>query len=156
MTMKYLRKIALLGTAIAISSAAFANNNHQPPAQQLSPEFINYGLNLYNYIVKNQCFMDDINTRDSSLKKSGRIIYWYNGKKRELVDAMVFRLPTNKGNTKLMFELNGQISGTYLCIKGKNFQSRYMFEDRLLRKLDKHTQTKIKNVLIKQGKLPAQ
>lgn len=150
--MMNLKSIAAILIVASLPMAALANSKQVKPSPNLSPEFINYGLNLYNYVVNNGCYMDDINTRDSSLKQSGKIIYWFNGGRREIVDAMVFRLPSNKG-IKTIYELNGQISGTYLCLKGNNFQTRYMFEDRLLRKLDKHTQTRIKNALKKQGKI---
>lgn len=149
--MMTLKNFALICLVASLPMSASANSKQAKPSPNLSPEFIAYGLNLYNYVVNNSCYMDDINTRDSSLKQSGKIIYWFNGGKREIVDAMVFRLPTNKG-IKTIYELNGQVSGTYLCIKGQNFQSRYMFEDRLLRKLDRHTQDRIKNALKKQGK----
>jgi hypothetical protein len=128
-----------------VSTSIQANNNTKP-------EFNQYIINLYNYISTQQCYMDDITTRDSSLKKSGKIIYWYNGKKREIVDSMVFKIKTTKG-VLVTHELSGQISGTYRCLKANNFQSRYMFESRLLKKLDKHTQKKFNDALIRQGKL---
>lgn len=145
-------RISLLILTAFMGSSAYANKGNPPPQSNVNPQFVQYGLNLYNYVVKNKCWMDDIQTRDSSLKKSGKIIYWYNGSKREIVDALLFKLPTNEGYLSI-FELNGQVSGTYRCLKGQNFQSRYMFEQRLLRKLDKHTQKKIKEALIKQKKL---
>src|SRR5690606_32817519 len=103
---------------IVTSMNANANNQtaQQPP---LSREFIQYTLNLYNYTINNRCYMDDILTRDSTLKKSGKIIYWFNGSKREIVDAMVFRIPSSKG-VITAFELNGQVSGTYRCLNGPN------------------------------------
>lgn len=126
--------------------------NTNNPNANISPQFVQYTLNLYNHVTANACYIDDITTRDSSLKKSGKIIYWFNGKKREIVDATVYRVHSTKGVIPV-YELSGQISATYRCLRSNNFQTRYMFHDRLLKKMDKHTQNRIKEALIKQGKL---